>query len=76
MRALLREGLSPPAARKNCIRHFALLKRQLLPSLDKIIEDSLLPLGTRVLWINDWTELTERLRLLYESTGNKWSAVS
>jgi hypothetical protein len=75
MRALEREGVLGSPARAKSLRHFAILKKE-APRVDKAVEDSLLPLGTRVLWVDGWEEIPGSFRLLYESTGNDWSVVS
>jgi hypothetical protein len=76
VRALTSEGVSASDARAKSLRHFAILQHNRVSCVDKAIEDSLLPLGTRVLWVDEWAEIPERLRVLYESTGNDWSIVS
>lgn len=75
MRALIREGVSRGEARERSLRHFAVLKRSAVAPVDEAIEKTLLPLGTMVLWVEDWPEVPERLRELYESTGRDWSVV-
>jgi len=76
VRALRSEGVSASDARAESLRHFAILQHNRVSSVDKAIEDSLLPLGTRVLWVDEWVEIPQRLRVLYESTRNDWSIVS
>ena len=73
---LVSEGASPTEARKPSLRHFAILKHSGVALIDEAIQHPLLPLGTHVLWVNDWADIPKRLRALYESTGNIWSAVS
>ena len=75
VRALRREGCAPEEARRRALRHFAILKRSGAPRLDHAIELTLRPLGTNVLWIDDWAEIEQELRGLYESTGEKWDSV-
>ena len=54
------------------LRHFAILKRNECPEVDDAIEESLRPLGTTVLWINDHPEIPLRFQSLY---GDEWPLV-
>jgi|GEM_PF-1207399 len=70
-----KEGSSTSKEAK-AIRHFAIFKRFNKESLNWITEKSLLNLGTRVLWVDDFAEIPERLGKMYESTGkNNWESV-
>jgi hypothetical protein len=75
-RAWTNEGISPNEARRRSLRHFAILKHSDDLFVDEAIRDSLLPLGTQVLWLNEFKEIPDKLRAMYESTGHAWSAVS
>jgi hypothetical protein len=75
VRALQNEGVVPEEARQRALRHFAILRRSAAQRLDDAIELALRPLGTNVLWINDWPEIEQQLRRLYEAPGENWDAV-
>ncbi len=52
------------------LRHFAILKRH-SSQRDELIEISLRRLGTRVLWVRDYSsEIPERLAYIYEKPGS------
>ena len=72
--AYKREGKTS-IRRDKFLRHYAVLKRSKKAHVDKAIEDTLDPLGTRVLWVDDYDEIPARLKLLYESVGEKWDDV-
>ena len=74
VRSLLNEGVGTNVREKS-LRHFAILKRNELEWMNDGVEKSLLPLGTRVLWIDDYDELAERLAEIYKSTGDDWELV-
>jgi hypothetical protein len=57
------------------LRHFAIIKQTGFESVDAAIEESLLPLGTTALWIEDYPEIPHRLEELYESNGDRWALV-
>ncbi len=76
VRALMSEGVPANEARQRSLRHFALMKHGEIPSVDEAIQQSLLPLGTRVLWVDDFAEIPEELRAMYESAGDNWSDVT
>lgn len=57
------------------VRHFAIFKRFQSENLNWLTETSLLNLGTRVLWVEDFAEIPGRLGQVYESTGNTWQTV-
>jgi SIR2-like domain len=76
VRGFENEGrLNPDEIRQEVQRHFAILKRSSAPRLDRAVEESLRPLGTSVLWINDHAELEPRLRDLYKAAGSHWDLV-
>jgi hypothetical protein len=45
------------------------------PQIDQAIEESLLPLGTRVLWVGDHKEIPARLGKMYAASGDDWRLV-
>ena len=47
------------------LRHFAILRRSGTATLDKLTDISLRRLGTRVLWIDDFAEIPNRLAYVY-----------
>jgi hypothetical protein len=53
-------------AMKRAVRHFAILRRK-NAIIDEMDELTLRALGTRVLWLDDWEDLPERLGLVYAS---------
>lgn len=56
-------------------RHFAILPRSGNPRVDRARQDTLRPLGTSVLWVNDFTEIPLHLGEVYRSAGTDWQAV-
>jgi len=88
VRGFVNEGLTPNQARQKTLRHFAILKRSHAKcgrtwrgrrsrtrQLDLAVEESLLPLGTYVLWIDDYGEIQTRLREMYDTAGGDWNLV-
>jgi hypothetical protein len=73
VRSYWSEGVKEPA-RDKLIRHFALLRRT-VSSVDRALEESLLPLGTEVLWVHDYDEIESQLRNVYKAGGAKWDLV-
>jgi hypothetical protein len=70
------ELTDPDKIRKKVTRHYAVLQHG-KRSTDEAIEDTLAPLGTRVLWVNDFGELPQRFECVYDKahgTG-QWEAV-
>jgi hypothetical protein len=67
----VKEGVAP----KTALRHFAILRRSGHGNLDKLTETSLRGIGTRVLWVRDFSEIPARLRSLYEGAGDHWANV-
>jgi hypothetical protein len=57
-------------------RHFAILPHSGQADVDRVTEDSLLALGTQVLWIDTFDDIEKRLRRVYESAGAKWELVA
>lgn len=74
LRAFMSEGMTT-VGREKLIRHFAVLKRNGKVHVDKAIEDTLFPLGTRVLWVDDYAEIPIRMEGIYRSTGENWDTV-
>jgi SIR2-like domain len=71
-----KEKEPPDEAERKSIRHYAIQKYTGSDSLSKMTETSLLRLGVRVLWINDFGEIPTRLGKMYESMpGVRWSDV-
>jgi len=60
---------------KTALRHFAILRHPGRGHLDKLTETSLQGLGTRVLWVRDFSEIPARLGSLYEGAGDHWADV-
>ncbi len=59
--------------RRNAVRHFAILKKKKNQvEINNLTEVSLRRLGTQVLWIDDFSEIPERLSLVY---GDDWKNV-
>lgn len=73
--ALMRERPNEKPNPKELLRHFALLRRSDSSRLDLAMEESLLPLGTQALWVDDFEEIERRLRDVYETTGESWDSV-
>lgn len=69
------EGKDLEYIRENIQRHFAILKRFASKNIDHAVENSLAELGTRVLWVEHHDEIPIRLRDMYNSAGDDWSAV-
>ena len=62
-------------AKKDAIRHFAVLLRKVY-ELDQLIEGSLKNLGVTVLWVESYEEIPERFKKMYGASGGDWEAVS
>lgn len=56
-------------------RHFAILRRSGNDFADQSLEESLDPLGTHVLWIDDHAEIPAKLGEMYRTTGEDWDKV-
>lgn len=69
------EGSGDKKIKKETLRHFAILRRSSQKQIDTFRKDSLLLLGTRVLWIDKFSEIPQRLQDLYETTGDNWQGV-
>ena len=76
MQGLLSEGRAPERLGTDTRRHFAILKGSRASQMDRVLEDSLLPLGTEVLWIDDFHEIAMLLKEVYETTGADWNLVA
>jgi len=74
LRAFISEGVTP-VSREKLIRHYAVLKRSGNIRVDEAIEDTLDPLGTRVLWVDDYAEIPTQIEGVYRSVGENWEAV-
>ena len=74
MESLRAEGRDPAKERKKSIRHFAILRRE-GSDVDRAREESLRLLGTKVLWVKDYSEIAVQLRAMYEEAGDDWGAV-
>ncbi len=61
------------ALERKALRHFAILKRGATRRLDDLTDISLRRLGTRVLWIQDFEEIPERLAFVYSEPA--WKGV-
>jgi len=72
--SFVREGVSHPDERE-IIRHFAILPDWTTPEINHLTEASLKRLGTRVLWVSDFSEIPERLGRMYEAAGGRWEDV-
>lgn len=70
----VREGRKKERAEEKSVRHYAILQRS-SKGIDEFMEVSLKRLGTRVLWVREFTEIPGRLGKLYNSTGDKWDDV-
>lgn len=62
----------PPAT---ALRHFAIMRRNKLQTLNRATEVSLRGIGTRTLWIDDFVEIATRFEELYTSAGDDWASV-
>jgi hypothetical protein len=74
MQGLLAEGeKTAQQIQREVQRHVAILKRSGTPHVDRAVEESLHPLGTAVLWIDDHTEHEACLRQLYSTKSSSWN---
>lgn len=73
-RSYLAEG-SPLRAKRDVIRHFAVMAKPRNPEAREVIQSSLDGLGVRVLWVHRFSEIPKRLQEVYESGGDKWEEV-
>jgi SIR2-like domain len=63
---------------REALRHFAILRRSdasRSDDADHAFEASLRPLGTSVLWIDDYAEIQPQLRKMYEAADSDWDLV-
>ncbi len=72
-RGLIAEGRQDRVERQT-MRHFAVMKRE-GDAIDEWIETSLQPLGVRVLWVDEFHEIPDRLATVYNAAGASWSDV-
>ena len=71
----LRQQGKSPADRKKALRHFAILRRFQTPAICDQVEESLSHLGTRVLWVAEYSEIPDHLAAIYESAQGAWQEV-
>jgi hypothetical protein len=64
-----------PAHREKLARHYAVIQPSGKARVDRAVEETLDALGTRVLWVEDYAEIPERLDAMYRSAGGDWGAV-
>lgn len=74
LRSFQREGTAP-VHRERLARHYAVLQPCGKAAVDRAVEETLDPLGTRVLWVDDYAEIPERLEAMYRSADEDWGAV-
>lgn len=62
--------------REKVTRHYAILPHA-NPAVDSAVENTLAPLGTRVLWINDFDDIRTRFEALYDRKHGRgrWATV-
>ncbi|MFX0093893.1 MAG: SIR2 family protein [Candidatus Hodarchaeota archaeon] len=72
--SLRSEGILHPPEEK-ILRHFAVLPDWIEPDINHLTEASLKRLGTRVLWVSDFSEIPTRLGEIYEAGGDNWTDV-
>jgi SIR2-like domain len=71
-----KEKEPPDEAERKSIRHYSIQKYTGSDSLNRMTETSLLRLGVRVLWVDDFNEIPGRLAMMYESKPEaRWSDV-
>jgi len=75
VRSLENEGERDEAIRRKSLRHFAILPRSGVTHIDCSIEESLLPLGTQVLWVDDFSEIPKQFQEMYQAAGDGWNLV-
>jgi len=68
-----RRGITKTDPRRTGLRHFALLRRSKSTKTDDLADLSLRLLGTRVLWIDSFKEIPQRLGEVYGKSA--WHAV-
>ncbi len=67
--------LSKDELRKEIRRHFVIMRRSGDGFYDRSLEESLDPLGTQVLWVDDYDEIPVRLGAMYGNAGDDWAKV-
>jgi hypothetical protein len=67
--------LSKDELRKEIRRHFVIMRRSGDGFYDSSLEESLDPLGTQVLWVDDYDEIPVRLGAMYGNAGDDWARV-
>ena len=73
--ALRDEGKDLGSASEIARRHFAILLEPREPLTQSAIEQALLRLGVRTLWISSFEQIPERLGEMYAAGGGRWEAV-
>ena len=73
MKGYIAEGVKPKSRKVN--RHFALLKTPKNLAVATALEQSLLYLGVKVVWLRDYDKIPSRLRKLYKNGGDNWESV-
>jgi hypothetical protein len=59
----------------NGLKHMSDRLKHTTDELNRTTERALQQLGTQVLWIDNFTEIPDRLKQMYESAGHKWESV-
>lgn len=72
-RGLIAEGHADQADLKT-LRHFAVMKRE-GEAIDEWIETSLQPLGVRVVWVDEFEDIPDRIAGVYNAAGASWGNV-
>ena len=75
VQAAQESGRTPGDARADAIRHFAVLLHYESKAMDDAVERSLEAIGTRTLWIDDFSEIPDRLGSMYATAGHDWNTV-
>ena len=73
-RGFMSEGVKS-VSREKLLRHYAILKRSGSVHVNRAVEDTLAPLGTRVLWVSDYADIGKQIEGMYRSVGDDWEAV-
>jgi SIR2-like protein len=74
LRGLEGEGVRGSELVRKTRRHYALLKHE-DGAHDPVVEESLLALGTELVWVDRFEDIPERLRSVYEAGGGTWETV-
>jgi hypothetical protein len=68
------EGITEARVAARAQRHFAILRQEGTTERNRAVEDALLMLGTRVLWVDQFEQIDGALGRVYEARGS-WDAV-